>query len=206
MRSRNEQDYEQRRQQILDGALEVFASKGFEKATNKDIATHAGIGSPGLIYHYFEDKSDLFRHVVEKNLPALHLVAHPEMMMDKPPREALTLFAQTFLKVLDNPRAVALIKLLLGEVVRRPSLADMINRIGPGRVFPTISRYMAAQMEAGTLRQMDPGAATRCFVGPLIAYMITREVYPQPDSDTLSSDAIVEATVDIFLRGMEIQA
>jgi len=26
------------RQQIIDGALQVFASKGFEKATNKDIA------------------------------------------------------------------------------------------------------------------------------------------------------------------------
>ena len=51
MPSRDEQDFEERRQQIIDGALEVFSEKGFEKATNKDIAEAAGIGSPGLIYH-----------------------------------------------------------------------------------------------------------------------------------------------------------
>jgi len=47
---RDEQDFESRRQQI-DGALQVFASKGFEKATNKDIAAASGL-PPGLIYHY----------------------------------------------------------------------------------------------------------------------------------------------------------
>ena len=60
MPPRDEQDFESRRQQIIDGALQVFASKGFEKATNKDIAVASGIGSPGLIYHYFKDKCDSF--------------------------------------------------------------------------------------------------------------------------------------------------
>jgi AcrR family transcriptional regulator len=51
MPPRDEQDYETRRQQIIDGALQVFATKGFERATNKDIALASKIGSPGLIYH-----------------------------------------------------------------------------------------------------------------------------------------------------------
>lgn len=54
-------EYESKRQQIIDAALHVFASKGFEKATNKDIADEAKIASPGLIYHYFKDKGDLFK-------------------------------------------------------------------------------------------------------------------------------------------------
>ena len=49
MPPRDEQDYEERRQQIIDGALSVFGSKGFEKATNKDIANAAKIGSPAFI-------------------------------------------------------------------------------------------------------------------------------------------------------------
>lgn len=53
MPPRDEQDFENRRQQIIDGALQVFGTKGFEKANNKDIAVAARIGSPGLIYHYF---------------------------------------------------------------------------------------------------------------------------------------------------------
>ena len=64
MPPRDESDYEQRRQQIIDGALQVFASKGFERATNKEIARAAKVRSPGLIYHYFKDKGDLFQQVV----------------------------------------------------------------------------------------------------------------------------------------------
>ena len=46
MPARDEQDFERKRQQIIDGALQVFATKGYEKATNIDIARAAGIHSP----------------------------------------------------------------------------------------------------------------------------------------------------------------
>lgn len=202
MRSRNTHDYEQRRQQIIAGALDVFARNGFEKATNKDIASAAGIGSPGLIYHYFADKADLFRQVIEHHAPAFQFVAHPETLMNLPPREALTLFARTFLKVLDNRTAVAAIKLMASEATRQPDIADMINAIGPGRIILLLNSYFAQHMDAGTLRRVEPGAATRCFVGPLVAYIITREVFPQPDSQMLDSDTMVTTLVDMFLQGM----
>lgn len=44
-----DEEYERRRQQIIDGALVVFSQKGFDKATNQEIAEAAGIASPGLI-------------------------------------------------------------------------------------------------------------------------------------------------------------
>ncbi len=204
MRPRNEQEYEQRRQQIINGALEVFARKGFEKATNKEIAEAAGIGSAGLIYHYFADKGDLLRQVIEHRAPLFQLIAHPEAMMVLPPREALTLFAQRFLKIVENRVALSALKLMLGEAARNPEFAAMLSRLGPGRGLPVITRYLEHQMEAGTLRRMDAGAAARCFVGPLIAYILTRELFTQPDSATLTPDTMVETTVEIFLQGMEV--
>ncbi|WP_017318427.1 TetR/AcrR family transcriptional regulator [Mastigocladopsis repens] len=203
MPPRDEQDFENRRQQIIDGALQVFASKGFEKATNKDIAVAAGIGSPGLIYHYFKDKGDLFRQVVEQRLPVLQLLTHSqEDIMSKPPQDALTIFGQAFLKVLENPTSIALMKLLLSEAFRQPGIAEMFNTIGPSRAIAFLTRYLAKQMSAGVLKPMDPAAAARCFTGPLIAYMITREVFLQPDAQQISSGTMVATAVEIFLRGM----
>jgi AcrR family transcriptional regulator len=204
MPSRSDQDFESRRQQIIDGALQVFATKGFEKATNKDIASAAAIGSPGLIYHYFKDKSDLFRQVVEQRLPVLQLLTKSEEMMALAPNEALTLFASTFLKVVDNPTSVALIKLMLGEAIRQPLVAQMLNTIGPGRGFAFLTRYLTQQMDAGVLRRMEPGAAARCFIGPLIAFVLTREVFAQPDTGTLQAETMVKTVVEVFLRGMEM--
>ncbi|HEY9596146.1 MAG TPA: TetR/AcrR family transcriptional regulator [Cyanophyceae cyanobacterium] len=204
MPNRDEQDFESRRQQIIDGALQVFAKKGFEKATNKDIAVASQIGSPGLIYHYFKDKKDLFRQVVEQRIPMLQLLTKSDEIMTLPPQEALTLVANAFLKVVENPTAIALMKLVLGEAVRQPMVAEMVNTIGPLRNLAFLSRYLEKQMDAGVLRRMDSRAAARCFVGPLVAFLMTREVFPQPDAQILSAEAMAKTAVDIFLRGMEV--
>ena len=206
MPPRDQHDFERRRQQIIDGALQVFSSKGFEKATNKDIAEAARIGSPGLIYHYFKDKGDLFRQVVEQRAPVLQLLNRGESIMALPPREALALLGSAYLKTLENRSALALFKLMLGEAIRRPAIAEMINSIGPERGIGFLRHYLQQQMDAGVLRRMDAGAAARCFLGPLVAFVLTREVFPQRDARTLSADTMVATVVDIFLQGMQAPA
>ena len=46
---------EERRQEIVDGAIRVFARKGYEKTAISDIAGEIGI-SQGLCYRYFPSK------------------------------------------------------------------------------------------------------------------------------------------------------
>lgn len=202
MPTRDDQEYEQRRQQIMDGALTVFSTKGFEKATNKDIAQASGIGSPGLIYHYFKDKQDLFRTLVQERIPALQMILHGDEFMELPPREALTLFATTFVATISNKIAVSMLRLLLGEAVRRPEVAQMMATVGPLPAIGFLRRYMEHQMDLGTLRRMDPGIAARTFAGPMIAYALTREFFKLPDSTTIDPHEMASATVDTFLYGM----
>ena len=202
MPPRDEQDYEARRQQIMDAALEVFAHKGFERATNKDIARAAQIKSPGLIYHYFKDKADLLRHIVQQRAPALQLLSHSEELMEIPPREVLTMFAHSFVKGFNDKATVAGFKLLLGESLRKPIVADLFNKLGPLRAFSFFTRYLEHHMDLGNLRRVDPGAAARCFIGPLVIFGLTREIFPQADADTLSLQGMADTHVEIFLRGM----
>jgi AcrR family transcriptional regulator len=205
MPPRDEQDFESRRQQIIDGALQVFSTKGFEKATNKDIAAAAGIGSPGLIYHYFKDKNDLFEQVIEQRLPVLQLLNHHEdEMMTKSPGDALTIFGKAFLEALEDSQSIALIKLLLSEAFRRPDMAEMFNSVGPSRSTAFLTRYLAKQMSLGVIKPINPGAAARCFIGSLVVYIMTRELFRQPDAQQISSDTMVATAVEVFLQGIEI--
>src|SRR5438067_8009822 len=75
---------EDRREQIIDAAMRVFSQKGFTRATNKDIAREAGI-TPGLIYHYFENKEALLKAIIEGRSP-LRLVSSlpPQVLMLQP--------------------------------------------------------------------------------------------------------------------------
>jgi TetR/AcrR family transcriptional regulator, cholesterol catabolism regulator len=56
---------EARRVQLIDTALEVFAAKGFDAATVKDLSEAAGVAE-GLLYHYFRSKEDLLRAALER--------------------------------------------------------------------------------------------------------------------------------------------
>jgi hypothetical protein len=57
-------------------------------------------------------------------------------------------------------------------------------------------------MDAGALRRMDTSAAARCFIGPIIAYIFTREVFVQPDAQTLTPETMLATAVDVFLEGL----
>jgi len=205
MPPRDEQEYEERRQQIIDGALEVFAHKGFEKATNKDIAEAAGIGSAGLIYHYFKDKNDLLVQVLEQRVPLIQLLRSSDDLMGLPPEAALTRFADVFVQTLSHPVGRHVYKLVLGESLRQPQIAALVNRVGPNRGLSFLIKYLEHQMDQGVMRRMDAGAAARCFIGPMIAYILTREVFVQPDSPSLAPDAMARTLVDIYLRGMLVE-
>jgi AcrR family transcriptional regulator len=54
-----------RRAQILDAATRVFASKGFNRATIRDVARDAGIAD-GTIYNYFANKDDLLIGLLDR--------------------------------------------------------------------------------------------------------------------------------------------
>lgn len=54
-----------RRQEIIDTAMKVFAEKGYEAATMKDIAKEMNVVS-GLCYHYFRNKQNLYETVIEE--------------------------------------------------------------------------------------------------------------------------------------------
>lgn len=202
MPPRDEQEYEQRRQQIIDGALEVFSQEGFEKATNKDIAQAAKIGSPGLIYHYFDDKIDLLHQVLLERMPLLRLLDTAPELMQLPPREALTRLITDIMRLIDQWPTLAIVKLVIGESVRNPRVARMVSEIGPGRGLKLLTVYLKRQMELGTLRRMDPEIAARMLIGPVIAYLLTRYIFEQPEAKAIAPQAMAEAIVDTFLRGM----
>jgi AcrR family transcriptional regulator len=54
-----------RRTQILDAATRVFASKGFNRATIRDVARDAGVAD-GTIYNYFANKNDLLFGLLDR--------------------------------------------------------------------------------------------------------------------------------------------
>src|SRR5438132_1610 len=54
----------ERRRQLLDSALDVFAARGFHGASMNDVADAAGVTKP-VLYQHFESKRRLFVELLE---------------------------------------------------------------------------------------------------------------------------------------------
>ena len=56
---------DERRDQLLDVALEVFATAGFHGASMNDVAEAAGVTKP-VLYQHFDSKNDLFSALLDE--------------------------------------------------------------------------------------------------------------------------------------------
>lgn len=60
-----------RKQHLLESAIRVFALKGFDDASMREIAAEAGL-TTGAIYHHYKNKDDLFYDAVKEAAYFVH--------------------------------------------------------------------------------------------------------------------------------------
>ena len=197
-----EHEETERRSQIVDAALEEFASQCFRGATIKRIAQRAKLHSQGLIYWYFASKEDLFQAVLGRHLPIRQLTLDPSALLDRPPEEVLPQIARAYLAMADRPAAQRLLRLILPEVIRRPEMVDQLGGRMIARILDFVKTYLARQVELGRLRPHDVRASARAFVGMLLPQLGGKLLLPALQADGLTDEEHIEAIVAIFLRGL----
>src|SRR5690242_13462864 len=193
----------ERRAQIVDAALEEFASEGFRGATIKRIARRAKLQSHALIYWYFSSKEELFQAVLGRHLPILQLMLDPTALNDQPPEEVLPQIARAYLAMADRPIAQRLLRLILPEVVRRPEMVDQLGGRMIARILDFVKTYLARQVELGRLRPHDVRASARAFIGMLLPQLGGKLLLPALQADGLTDEEHITTIVTIFLRGLQ---
>ena len=89
-----------RQGRILDGALEVFKTKGLENATMEEIASKSGFGKATL-YYYFQSKEEVFSAILLNGWQMLWISLEPVIAEGEGARNT---FVQVLLKIAENIR------------------------------------------------------------------------------------------------------
>ncbi|MGD0750587.1 MAG: TetR/AcrR family transcriptional regulator [Anaerolineales bacterium] len=191
---------EDRREQIMEAALKVFAKKGFAGASNKDIAREAGI-TPGLIYHYFESKEALLKAIMDDSSPQRIIRTNPEQILALPPEQFLHLVVRQMLTVVEDAKYQQLLRIYLPEVIYHPETVPIgIANFEEGTRF--VQGYLAAKMESGEFRKMDPGLVTRLVMGSVMNIALLRNILHDPLALQYSQEQIIESVVDLALNAL----
>jgi AcrR family transcriptional regulator len=191
---------EDRRDQIIEAAMDVFARKGFTRATNKDIAQEAGI-TTGLIYYYFESKEALLKAIIETRSPAQLMTTLPPQALELPPEIFLRMIILRALSIIEGEQFIQFIRMLLPEIVHDPELAPITASIIQ-RVLKFIGAYFDKQMLKGTLRRLDSELTAQIAIGSVIAFVLRRQILRDPVALEYTHDQIADSVCETVLRGI----
>jgi AcrR family transcriptional regulator len=149
-RQRGRPEVSERRQAILDAALEEFAARGFAATRLDDVARRADVAK-GTIYLYFRDKESLFQELVRTMLSPLTGAIQAAAMRDLPIRVLVELVLNTFVNEIYGTRRRDVIRLIITEGARFPELAQFYYSEVIARVLPAIRERLRMAARQGEL-------------------------------------------------------
>ena len=186
-----------RREDILQASLHLFAERGFHGTSMRDIARAADI-TEGLIYHYFASKRDLFRAIIEERsfLPLLRTL--PELADQLDLRALLIVLARGFFDVLRQN--TKLIRLLLQEVQVFPEEKEAFFADAVGQSIAELASILNARMSNRARAQVDPQVASRLFFNALLAFFVEQEILGGKHMLPASEHVYIEHLVDMLVK------
>src|SRR3954453_20266984 len=166
----------ERRAAIVDAAMEEFIARGFAATRLDDIAKRAGVAK-GTIYLHFKDKESMFEELVRTVIVPVvtRLTALP------PPagsvRDLVEAFASNFLKEVIGTRRGDLVRLIVAEGPRFPSVADFYYREVVSRGISAMRALIELGIARGEIRQKNLAHYPQILVAPAMIAVIWQSLF-----------------------------
>ncbi|MBW2093067.1 MAG: TetR/AcrR family transcriptional regulator [Deltaproteobacteria bacterium] len=190
---------QERRDQILTKAAELFATHGFEGTKFWQIAEACHI-SEGVVFHFYKNKRELhiaaFSHIINDD-PVLDLPVNKER------EKAFQIIAQNILtKCREEP---TFLRFLLQIFLSEPGLTRLYYESEAINNFiKFIKRKIDEGKNKGEYRAVDTNFAVVGFIGIIIYCAMSYEFFGPETVKNQSPDKLAKKTVDLFLNGLKL--
>ncbi|HEX9285428.1 MAG TPA: TetR/AcrR family transcriptional regulator [Nitrospirales bacterium] len=187
----------ERQASIISAAASLFAQKGFNGTTTREIARTAGI-SEALLFRYFPTKRALYAAILAEKVQLSQLLATVDEAAKKHDDvRVFTLIASFRIHRGADP---SLLRLLLFSALEGHELSDMFFRNRHRVFYDYLAGYIARRTGEGAFRKVDPLLAAQSFVGMIVYHRLLHEIFKV--SPHCSPEEAVAGYVDVFLEGL----
>lgn len=199
-RERNKQDKLGR---LKQAARELFAERGYDHATTRDIASRAGIGM-GTLFAYARDKRDLLFLIFNDELEALATTGFANVPHDLPLADQLTEFFVPFFRFFGAQPDLARFMLRELEFFESGPQAQRFRAARDVLLFHLARQFRAWQAE-GRLR--GTGTAEDAARASLAIYAgIVRDALGAPAPDMARGIETLRRLLALLLTGLAPRA
>lgn len=158
----------QRREQLLDTAVALFAEKGYGGATTAELARAAGVTEP-IIYRHFESKKDLFVAAIDRTSELVTQIWERQMRTAHDPAQRLRRLIGANPMVMERGKGFYRVIIQAMMEISDPEILAAIQRhisalhrfvareVAAAQEEGVVSRYYSPEITAWTLLHLGLG-------------------------------------------------
>ena len=180
---------QERKQRIMQKAVEVFARKGYHQTKIGDITGAVGVGH-STFYLYFPSKLALFMECVDEVFQAMFSGVWEEIKNEKNPLGRLRKRGEVVLK--SYPQFIDILQ-VLDSTVEDDSRLEAMRKDIYKSIAMTVKRDLSKAMEEGLIPQIDAEIVSYMLVG----FLETAYLLMSLDS-RYGADDLLDAMVALF--------
>ena len=187
---------------ILTAARSVFAQKGFEGTTIREVAKAARVNN-AMIYYFFKDKSDLYRSVIAYSFTAFAAIWKNDIFRSSEPvRKKIETFIDAYIRF--HQKNEDLRRIMAMEFAGSWENVCWICEEYFAECFSPLTELFREGIRTGELKQLDPGMALTSLMGIVVHnfIMLPYAEQIQKKKMTLSQKKFGAFVKSLFFEGM----
>ena len=188
----------QTRTRILQAAQRLFAAKGFEGTTTRDLAQIAGVAEGTLFRHFANKKAILVEVATSGWVDIL-----TDLLTELSEMGSYKAIAQVMQRRMWNLQKNAdIMRVCFMEVQFHPDLRDRIQTEVIDKMTDVAEAFFQTAIDKGIYRQMDAKLGAKVFLGLFAIAGFSDHTLINPNASPQEMQKMAEGLADIFLNGV----
>lgn len=190
-----------RRRQLIQAAIRLFAEKGFQGTTTKEIAAAAGVNE-AMIFRHFATKQDLYAAILDHQAHQVNTEAWlAELREYAERRDDQGLFTALASKIIDRGIRREFLNLMLYSALEGHELARMFRERQVLPLHGFLRDYVVRRQREGAFQRLDPDATVRAFIGMCSYHAMINELFGR-DVIEVTDQGAISTFSRAFLNGL----
>lgn len=189
------------RSRILQAALRLFAAKGYEGTTTKDLAGSANVAE-GTLFRYFPNKKAILIEVATRGWVDILTDLLTELSEMGSYKAVAQVMRRRVLRMRENSD---LLRVCFIEAQFHPELKERIQSEVIAKMTDVAEAFFQTAIDRGIYRPMNPKIVAQVFLGMFAIAGFSSETILDSNASPLALQEMAEGIAEIFLNGVLVK-
>lgn len=190
-----------RKEQIRQAAVKLFALRGYDSVSIRDIGKAAGVNSAAISY-YFGGKRELYRQILDRGSELLLDFADSACSGDRTPLEILELYSRFFFRLTrEHPY---ILRIFSWEMIHPTEVFASVGKERFAAALAVLRAALTEGMEKGCFRKdLKPTEVCISWAGMVAYYYLMNEIKKRfAEKEEISEQSYMDQAFDVLLNGI----